>query len=113
MTEDELFEDVKYWKGQADALRVALEECVEVLGLVEHPRREDPDYGHEVATLGDRIGYGALMSSASATWRRRLKEDGGPVGGEFVAGPCQATVTRALQMARAALSFSSGVRESK
>ena len=96
---------------EIERLREALQECTEVLELNEHPRREDPDYGHEVAALGDRIGYGALMSSASATWRRRLKEDGHPVGGEHVAGPCQATITRALQIARAAIT--SDVREGK
>ena len=89
---------------EIELLRAALQECIEVLELVEHPRREDPDYGAVVAALGDRIGYGALMSSASASWRRRMKEDGFPVGSEFVAGPCQGTVTRALQIARAALS---------
>jgi len=104
MTEDELEEDVRYWKACADALRLALEECVEVLELVEHPRREDPDYGAEVAALGDRIGYGAMMSSASASWRKFLEAKGMPLGSEFVAGPCQVTVTRALQMAREALS---------
>jgi hypothetical protein len=86
-----------------EALETALEECVEVLGLVERPRRVDPDYGAEVNTLGQRIGFGALMSSASASWRATLAANGNPVGGEFVAGPCQATVTKALAMARAAL----------
>jgi hypothetical protein len=93
--------------AQPSGMREALQECIDVLALVEHPRREDPQYGVEVAALGDRIGYGALMSSASASWRKRLKEDGYPVGGEFVAGPCQATVTRALRMAREALTISS------
>ncbi|RZN19506.1 hypothetical protein [Bradyrhizobium sp. Leo121] len=86
------------------ALRGALEECVSVLAMVERPARVDPDHGDEVAALGDRIGYGALMTSASASWRARLGEDGDPVGGEFVAGPCHVTVLRALKKARTALS---------
>jgi DNA helicase HerA-like ATPase len=87
-----------------ERLREALTECIDTLALVEHPRMVDPNYGEEVRHLGDRIGYGALMSSASASWRNRLKEDGNPVGGEFVAGPCYATVLRTLRIARAALS---------
>jgi hypothetical protein len=93
--------------AQTPAVTAALQECVEVLELVEHPRREDPDYGAEVAALGDRIGYGALMSSASASWRKFLVAKGMPLGSEFVAGPCQATITQALRMARAALSDTS------
>lgn len=84
-------------------LREALKECVEVLALVEHPRHKDPTYGDEVEALGRRIGFGALMSSAQASWRTYLAERGGPVGGEHVAGPAQATITRALSIARQAL----------
>ena len=86
-----------------DAIRDALEKCVKVLSLVEHPRFVDPDYGEEVRLLGDRIGYGALMSTASASWRKKLAAQGYPLGGEFVAGPCYATVIDALKNARAAL----------
>jgi hypothetical protein len=86
-----------------ETLRKALEECVEVLALVEHPRRIDPQYGQEVAALGYRIGFGALMSSASASWREYLVSNGMPAGSEFVAGPCHATVLSALKQARAAL----------
>lgn len=91
-------------------LEAALKECVEVLALVEHPAIVDPDYGDKVAALGDRIGYGALMSSASASWRERLEADGF-TGGEFVAGPCFATVKAALKQARAALSTARPIPE--
>lgn len=86
-----------------DAIRIALENCVEVMSLVEHPRFVDPDYGEEVRHLGERIGFGALMSSASASWRQYLAAQGYPLGGEFVAGPCYATVIDALKKAREAL----------
>ena len=86
-----------------DEVRTALENCIEVLSLVEYPRFVDPDYGEEVRLLGDRIGYGALMSSASASWRLKLAAQGYPLGGEFVAGPCYATVIDALNKARKAL----------
>lgn len=84
-------------------LRAALDEAEQTLRLVEHPSFEDPVNGDEVRRLGDRIGFGALMSSAQAAWRRRLQEHGGPVGGEFVSGPCYSTVTNTLRKIRAAL----------
>lgn len=90
--------------AQSDSagLREALIECVATLALVEHPARLDPVHGAEVKALGDRIGYGALMSSASASWRKHLEADG-LSGGEFVSGPCHLSVTKALAKARAAL----------
>lgn len=87
----------------ANAEREALQECIDVLALVEHPRIVDPFYGEEVRCLGERIGYGALMSSASASWRNFLAANNYPLGGEFVAGPCHATVISTLKKARAAL----------
>ena len=95
---------------QRDALVGALEEAEGVLALVEQPRWEDPLYGDEVRALGDRIGFGALMSSAQASWARRAREQGYPAGGEFVAGPCFATVQHTLKLIRQALST---IKESK
>jgi hypothetical protein len=94
--------------ARIEALEAALRECVDLLALVEHPKRVDPDYGSEVNRLGQRIGFGALMSSASASWRATLTAGGGPVGAEFVAGPCQSSVTEVLQIARAALDKDTG-----
>ena len=37
-----------------------------------------------VKALGDEIGYGHLMSLASALWRKKLKETGVPESGAFV-----------------------------
>jgi hypothetical protein len=31
MTEDELFEDVKYWKGRADAAKAELDEALKII----------------------------------------------------------------------------------
>lgn len=81
----------------------ALTDCVDTLALVERPAFVDPVYGDEVKRLGDRIGYGALMSSASASWREAARSRGTPEGGEFVAGPCFATVVSTLRRARAAI----------
>jgi hypothetical protein len=37
-----------------------------------------------VKKLGEQIGYGHLMSLASALWRQKLKETGTPISGAFV-----------------------------
>lgn len=37
-----------------------------------------------VKELGDQIGYGNLMTIASAIWRKKLKDSGTPVSGAFV-----------------------------
>jgi hypothetical protein len=37
-----------------------------------------------VKILGEQIGYGHLMSIASALWRKSLKEKGYPESGAFV-----------------------------
>ena len=37
-----------------------------------------------VKALGDEIGYGHLMSIASALWRKKLKETDVPESGAFV-----------------------------
>lgn len=89
--------------GEVERLRGALDNCIDTLALVEQPSFIDKVYATDVAILGDRIGYGALMSCASALWRLRLSERGSPVGGEFVSGPCHATVLSTLKQARAAL----------
>jgi hypothetical protein len=57
-----------------------------------------------VRALGDRIGYGALMSSASASWREKLAKEG-IAGGEFVSGPCHGTVVHTLSIIRDALAL--------
>ena len=38
----------------------------------------------EVKELGEKIGYGNMMSIASALWRNSLKEKGYPIDGAFV-----------------------------
>ena len=84
-------------------LREALGNCVSTFKLVERPSFEDPLHGRAVRELGERIGYGALMSSASAAWRKSAETNGYPPGGEFVAGPCFTTVVDTLRRARATL----------
>jgi hypothetical protein len=82
----------------------ALREAEETLQLVEHPACPDPVHHDEVRRLGRRIGFGALMSTASAAWREELAARGDLIGSEFVAGPCHLTVVNALSVIRSALS---------
>lgn len=89
------------------AMRLALVDAEETLALMEAPSREDPQYGAEVRALGNRIGFGALMSSASASWSRMLEASGVPGGGAFVSGPCHGTVLNTLRRVREALRISS------
>lgn len=67
------------------------------------PAFRDPTYGDRVEQLGDEIGYGALMSSASASWRERLIRSGYASGGEFVVGPCMGTLIEVRKRAAALL----------
>lgn len=84
-------------------LRRELRKCIEAMALAVEPLPfKDPQYHEMVTQLGDRIGYGALMSAASVAWRERLKEHD-LEGGEFCAGPCVSTVKSRLVHARAAL----------
>lgn len=99
--------------SQSAQMRKALEECISVLELVEQPAIRDTDHTEEVHALGERMGYGALMSAASAEWRASLEDDGLPTGGELVAGPCYATVLATLKKAREALSRADEGKESE
>ncbi len=38
----------------------------------------------EVQELGEKIGYGNMMSIASALWRKSAREKGYPISGVFV-----------------------------
>jgi hypothetical protein len=95
--------DADTHRSAEGAVLAALTECEEVLRLSEHPAFPDPLYHEEVKALGRRIGFGALMTTASAGWREVLAEHGYPAGGEFVAGPCFATLQSTLAQVRAAL----------
>ena len=89
-------------RSRVAVLEEALKDATETLSSVEIPSLLDPFHSPEIAALGDRIGYGALMHGASALWRHKLESEGGS-GGEFVVGPCQKTITNAWMSARKAL----------
>jgi NTP pyrophosphatase (non-canonical NTP hydrolase) len=89
--------------GRVEELEAALAELVDTLEPVEGVPLKDPAYGDEVRALGARIGFGALMATASYEWRAWLAENGYPLGGEFVSGPCRSVLESDLRAARAAL----------
>ncbi len=95
--------DLRDSRAEVATLRAALGEAEEVLRLVEHPAFPDPIHHERVKALGREIGFGALMATASAGWREVLAERPYPTGGEFVAGPCFATVKQTLAKIRAAM----------
>lgn len=79
-------------KQQLEEAKAILAECIEpgVFGF-KPPSALGPDYP-AVKELGDRIGYGNLMSIASAAWGKKLREEHNmPSGGEFSCGPCVTT----------------------
>jgi hypothetical protein len=94
--------------GSERTLVDALQECIAALRLATRVPPRDLQNEPAVRALGERIGYGALMATASDVWRQRLAEDGAPVGGEFVCGPCRSTAALALAAAEAALAQISG-----
>jgi hypothetical protein len=60
----------------------------------------DPVHQAEVDSLGQRIGYGAMMCAASYGWRKSLQAYPGHdlSGGEFTVGPCRSRVKNLLAL---------------
>ena len=85
--------------GREAAMVEALTEARVVFELVEHPSAKDPDHSDRIEQLGEDIGFGALMAGASAVWTEKAAARD-IAGSEFVAGPCRATVGKALGMIR-------------
>ena len=91
------------WQAEAARLRAALAEVEPLLSKLAMPARADLRVVDLVEELGDQIGYGALMVTASALWRQRLADSGFPVGGEFSPNICQMTAEQAWRKVCAAL----------
>jgi len=96
---DAMSDEIASLRARVEVMEGALRESETVFALVEHPSFADPDYQGRIEAMGSEIGYGAMMAGASAAWRK----SGIIPGGEFVAGPCQATITRTLEIIRQAL----------
>jgi len=48
----------------------------------------------QVIELGERIGYGNMMTIASTVWGNKLRRSGMGAGGQFTVGPCEAVMVR-------------------
>jgi hypothetical protein len=91
-------------------LREALHVADEVLALCttrDFPAPEDPT----VRALGERIGYGAVMSAASKEWRDMLRREHGIADGQHTCGPGAATVRGARAKIAGALQSIGSRRE--
>jgi len=98
---------------QYTAVRNALLECKEILDLQARPCHVDPQYGKEVEELGERIGYGALMVSASASWEKKLLRIHGIAGGAHGVAVGRTSSRKALLMVEEALKVLSSLRPRK
>ncbi len=78
-------------------LREALHDCVELLAIVEQPFFEDSQHGARVRQLGEEIGFGALLASASASWREK-----DPASAHTI-GHCAHVIAQCLAKARTTL----------
>ena len=95
-------------KAENERLRSALVSAEDALSRVEETPAADHDYQSEIVALGSKVGFGATMRVTETAWREWLRRQGHPVGGEFVAGPCRATVTALLVKIRTALETTNG-----
>lgn len=80
-------------KNQVLALVDAARDAGDVLESASRAAFLDPNYNEEIKRIGERIGYGALMSGASVLWRESLGE---LAGAEFAVGPCVSQVQSRL-----------------
>lgn len=94
-------DEIERLRKESELLRSVLENAKSVLSLANKLHAPDFEYESEIRALGERVGYGAMMTSASALWRQSLRGYAG--GGEFVAGPCRGTVTALLREINMAL----------
>lgn len=85
------------------ALIGALSHAHDLLQQMTYQREcPDPEHADDVRLLGERIGYGAMMASATALWPHKLADDG-CAGGEFVTGLCRTTIERGVRRLEEAL----------
>jgi hypothetical protein len=88
-------------EGREAALRDALVRAKDALNWRDNKirlRHRDPLGEAEIRALGERVGYGVLMSTASRLWYEKAG------GGAFAVGDCLSTVEAADEAAARALS---------
>jgi len=88
----------------------ALEDAAALFENLAQPAVGDLRTAGLVRQLGDVIGYGNLMHTASAIWREKLSVDG-IRGGEFSCNICQKTAENTLVKIRAALAATKATEE--
>lgn len=93
----------KYTLGDSGKLHAALVEARKVIALCTTRTFDAQPEDGVMRDLGPRYGFGALMSAASKEWAAWLAREGMPAGSQHTSGPCEATVTRALDIIDAAL----------
>lgn len=73
-----------------------LKGLVDVLERSLYVRDFEAPEDSEVKSLGERIGFGALLDAAVKGWHQSAKEKGYPPGGAFTVGHCYTTVKSVL-----------------
>jgi hypothetical protein len=87
-------------EARETALREALVKAKDALNWRDNKvrlRHRDPLGESEIRALGERVGYGVLMSTASRLWHEKAG------GGAFAVGDCLSTVEAADDLAARAL----------
>lgn len=77
-----------------------IQKLVELLQDSLEVRNFEAPEDAEIKALGERIGFGALLSAAVKGWHKSAKENGYPPEGSFTVGHCHGTVESALQSLR-------------
>lgn len=87
-----------------DRIYAAARRAEEVVALCTTRKFSAPE-DRIAREIGERIGFGALISAASKAWADSIRDSGEPylVGSQHTGGPCEATVQICLAELREAL----------
>ena len=88
------------WNDCANLLLPEIEKMVELLEDSLEVRNFESPEDAEVKVLGERIGFGALLSAAVKGWHKSAKEKEYPYEGVNTVGHCYGTIQSAIQSLR-------------
>jgi len=94
---------LNYKKGFNDCANLLLPEIEKMVELLEDSlevRNFEAPEDAEVKVLGERIGFGALLSAAVKGWHKSAKEKEYPYEGVNTVGHCYGTIQSAIQSLR-------------